>query len=63
MLTAPLLTNAMRVQKIAAQDGSLSEEELSQRLAELVALLPGIEARLSTLKPDILARRVRRLTA
>jgi hypothetical protein len=46
----------VRLQKLAAQDGSLSESEIRGKLDELIALLPGIEARLSSLKPDIVLR-------
>ena len=46
----------MLLQKVAAQDGSMSEQELIAALDELVALLPAIESRLASLKPELLLR-------
>jgi hypothetical protein len=42
------------MQTIAAQDSDTTAADIESRVKELVALLPGIEYRLASMKPDIL---------
>jgi hypothetical protein len=44
------------VQKIAAKGSNMKEEELESRLKDLISLLPAIQPRLPSMKPDILLR-------
>ena len=46
------------LQKVAAQSGDLTEGQIQERLTEVTALLPDIESRLPSLKPELLLKLV-----
>ena len=47
---------APRVQKVAARQGDVSEDRLRAQLSQLLDLLPALQPRLASIKPEILLR-------